>query len=357
LINTPFVLIFIKNKKAQTYYKNKGYDSTIGTYLKYPVSALSPYAHTKVEAKCTICSNIIILTYSKYTQNCKRYGYYSCKKCSTEKRKTTCLQKYGVEYIAQTQKNRDRMQNFMKSDEFKAKSKETLLKKYGVEHYNKSEEAKINMQIVLNNRTDNEQKIINDKIKSTIIQRYGYEYLMQSDIFRNKAKKTMILKYGVEFPMQSAEIFNKAKKTALEKYGNIYVIASEEIKKKMHNTKVSKGLIMDYNKFNKTAYKKYRRSIYWHTLKHIDVIKESWDGYDFYDKIYIKDNYTLYDCRHKLYPTIDHKISIFSAFILNLPISDVVDIDNLCITTRSNNSKKSRLNYEEYLLILKNIKD
>ena len=289
MINNPIVLILIKNKAAQTYYNKKGFNCDINTYLQFPVNLLKINAHNIVEVKCELCQNIQNIMYSKYNANISRHDFYSCKRCSGKKRKETCLTKYGVEHISQTDNNKNRMSLVMSSEKFKDKSKETCLTKYGVEN-----------------------------------------------------------------AMQSNEIFNKVKNTCLCKYGVMYSILSEEIKNKIKKTKISKGLIMDYSKFDKILYKKYSRTIYFLTKKTSIDIKNNWTGYDYYDNKYIKDNYNLKPT-DKNYPTIDHKISIFSSFILNIPMSEVADAKNLCITTRSNNSKKSKLNYEEYLIILENL--
>ena len=335
MINNPIVLILIKNKAAQTYYNKKGFNCDINTYLQFPVNLLKINAHNIVEVKCELCQNIQNIMYSKYNANISRHDFYSCKRCSGKKRKETCLTKYGVEHISQTDNNKNRMSLVMSSEKFKDKSKETCLTKYGVDHYSKTDDFKL-------------------QFKETMIKRYGVEYSMQSEIILNKSKETCLTKYGVENAMQSNEIFNKVKNTCLCKYGVMYSILSEEIKNKIKKTKISKGLIMDYSKFDKILYKKYSRTIYFLTKKTSIDIKNNWTGYDYYDNKYIKDNYNLKPT-DKNYPTIDHKISIFSSFILNIPMSEVADAKNLCITTRSNNSKKSKLNYEEYLIILENL--
>jgi hypothetical protein len=42
---------------------------------------------------------------------------------------------------------------------------------------------------------------------------------------------------------------------------------------------------------------------------------ENWDGYDYYDGEYIKDNFCLYS-NDKNYPTMDHKISCYYGFLI-----------------------------------------
>ena len=52
-------------------------------------------------------------------------------KCGSQKRKDTCIEKYGCE-------------NFVKTDNFKEKSQQTNLKKWGEKHFRQSEKWKIN---------------------------------------------------------------------------------------------------------------------------------------------------------------------------------------------------------------------
>lgn len=48
------------------------------------------------------------------------------------------------------------------------------------------------------------------------------------------------------------------------------------------------------------------------------------------------------------FPTIDHKISIWNGFKNNIPPCFIGGIDNLCITSRRNNSCKNRKNEKEF---------
>lgn len=70
---------------------------------------------------------------------------------------------------------------------------------------------------------------------------------------------------------------------------------------------------------------------------------------DFYDGGYIKENLNL-DATDRLYPTIDHKISVYHGFMNNIPPEEICDINNLCITKRSINCSKGSTNYDKYLL-------
>jgi len=87
----------------------------------------------------------------------------------------------------------------------------------------------------------------------------------------------------------------------------------------------------------------YRRRIDNISDKLKNKLLEKWDGYDFYDNEYIKDNFNLKPT-NKNYPTLDHKISVLYGFLNNIPIEKIAEIDNLCITKMFINCRKNSKN-------------
>ena len=148
-------------------------------------------------------------------------------KSANEKRKQTCLDKYGYECVFQ-------------SDEVKNKFKQNSLKKYGVDHPNKANINKTKIKnswalksneekqafkekiskTKLNKSQDEKNKIIqkvkqikkekygdenyrNDKkIKQTCLDKYGYDNPMKVDYIKDKVKQTCKIKYGVDHESQ-----------------------------------------------------------------------------------------------------------------------------------------------------------
>lgn len=93
-----------------------------------------------------------------------------------EKRKQTCLEKYGVEYSLQ-------------SDLVKNKIKETCLKKYGVDHPWKSDKVKQEIKETIENRYgDNKNQII-EKIKETCLKKYGVSSWSKTNDFKQMLKE------------------------------------------------------------------------------------------------------------------------------------------------------------------------
>jgi len=119
-----------------------------------------------------------------------------------------------------------------------------------------------------------------EKFKTIIIEKYGIENISQLDEIKKKKQETCMKNHGVSHPSKSKELFEKAMKT--------------------------KGLHIE----DKTDYQKYRTNVYRLTKKIKNKLLDIWDGYDYYDSEYIKDNFNL-KYSHKNYPTIDHMKSIF----------------------------------------------
>ena len=235
-------------------------------------------SNTKIEAKCIneTCDEYVKKDFYKIVNN----NSSLCKKCNayfiSEKRKKTCLEKYGVEFSSQ-------------SNIIKEKKKVILLEKYGVENISQLETTK-NKKIKkslekygtitpLQNKevkekikqtclekygveNPNQNKKIREKTKETCLEKYGVEYPSQTEEVRDKVKQTCLEKYGVENPTQNKEIREKTKQTCLEKYGVEFPSQTEEVKKKMKQTFLEKygvehpnqnSEIMD--KCSKNAYK------------------------------------------------------------------------------------------------------
>lgn len=79
-----------------------------------------------------------------------------------------------------------------------------------------------------------------------------------------------------------------------------------------------------------------------------DNVIESWSGHDYYDGEYIKDNLKL-DSKDRLYPSIDHKISVHHGFMNNINVDEISNIENLCVTKSYINSKKGSLSEFEFI--------
>jgi len=127
---------------------------------------------------------------------------------NAEKRRKTCMEKYGVAYSLQ-------------SEIVRAKGKQTCLKKYGVNHQTQAD-------------------VVKEKSRKTCMKKYGVAYSLQSEKVKEKGKQTCLKKYGVAYSLQSEIVREKGKQTCLEKYGAKSPLQSELIKHKQQQTNIAR---------------------------------------------------------------------------------------------------------------------
>lgn len=198
------------------------------------------------------------------------------------------------------------------AQEVKDKREHTCIKKYNC-----------------NNPSKN--KTIINKIKQKKFERYGEETYGNP----KKISSTLTTKYKDKKLLNN--MINRVKATKLKKYGD----ETYHNIPKMIKTKLERGLIMSDNTIiDGMSFKQYRRKVRNLTKKVKETLFESWDGYDYYTKEYIKPNFK-YHFLDKKYPSIDHKISIKDGFLNNIPPDNMIKLSNLCITQRGINSKKN----------------
>lgn len=155
-----------------TYFKEKGYD-TSNPILEVKIEDLARYNRSKIEVQCDECQTKYTISYNKYMDNFERYGFFTCKKCSTIKKKMTFNTNYGTD-------------NPMKLDVIREKGKKTRFDLYGDENYN------------------NLEKHIQTNLKL-----YGVEHHLQNESILSKQKETNLKRYGFESACQSKEVRDK----------------------------------------------------------------------------------------------------------------------------------------------------
>lgn len=162
-----------------------------------------------------------------------------------------------------------------------------------------------------------------------------------------------IKKFGTERATQNKDILKKIENTNIKKYGSRYYILTddflnnEDIIRKRKNTRLKMGYDIPDEKLNDwEIYKKIVRN---ETTKHKKDLMLLWEGYDYYDNEYIKDNLTSFKPRTSNYPTIDHKISIKYGFDNNIDPIVISEFNNLCITKGKHNCSKRNFCKEEYI--------
>ena len=163
--------------------------------------------------KKIITSNFKKTMKERYGENC-----FSVSEQTIQKRKETCLRKYGVE-------------NPLQNEVIKNKQKSTCFKKYGCEYYLSSKQSQEKIKRTVLNKYGVENisqlnEIKQKKIKKSI-EKYGVDNVFKSDIVKRKIKSTNIKKYGFSNPMKDYSIKSKLKNTVSERYGVPYYCMTE----------------------------------------------------------------------------------------------------------------------------------
>lgn len=323
--------IFIKKHyKNINYYSNKGYNVD-NDLIEINSIDILPTSHQKINCKCEICEEILNIKCYSYYNNYNKYNIFTCEKCCHFKKKKTTINNYGVD-------------NPSKSEIIKKRKKETTFKNYGVEHPLQSETILEKMKqdsitkygVEWYNQTEESIQIR----KETCLEKYGVDNYNKTEECKDKITNTNLLKYNVK--RYNNRI--KHKETCLEKYGVDSYSKTTECKEKVKATSIKNGFRLEDEFY--TEFQLFRKSV--NNLTH-SIKKEllnNWNGYDYYDKEYIKDNFNLHH-NDRNYPTIDHKISVYYGFINDISVEDLCKLDNLCITKRYINSSKNRNNEYE----------
>lgn len=231
-----------------------------------------------------------------------------------EKIKKTCMERYGVENISQL-------------NSIKQKKEETCMKNYGVSNPSFSKKILI-------------------KIGDTLEQNYGVRHALQDKNTLEKAQNTMEKKYGVKNALKNDELLEKSKQTCFKNNGSHFPMQSDIIKQNTKETRIKNGLQIPDALLSDWAL--YKKKVIYETRKFKKQLLEQWDGNDFYDGEYIKNNFTLFKCRSKEYPSIDHKISIYYGFMNKISEKIIGNINNLCVTKTEINISKGELCSEHY---------
>lgn len=205
-----------------------------------------------------------------------------------------------------------------------------------------------------------------NKAALTSLDKYGVDNYRKTEECRIRIEKTNMSKFGYKTNLLNPEYQIEIKKILKEKYNkeNFYEINrfSKNNSKKFEINEMIYSLIRDLSlieeKYNNVIfnedYFKYRRECRRLTNKSVELLLINWNGIDYYDGEYIKENFNL-DSNHPNYPTIDHKISIYQGFINKIDINFVSSIENICITKRSINSSKRDKSESEFNISLNRI--
>ncbi len=171
----------------------------------------------------------------------------------SEKRRQTCLKKYGVECnlnlnIADREAKRKQtclkkygVVSPMQLESAKEKRNNTCLRKYGISNpFKDVNRIRQGMKEKYGVENPSQSEYFKDRYKKTCLERYGVENAIQNVNIRNKQKQSYFDKYGVEHPWQNEEVKNKRKQTMIERYGVDNPAKNDAIKKRIKYANLQK---------------------------------------------------------------------------------------------------------------------
>jgi len=154
---------------------------------------------------------------------------HCCAKCcgknpaTYEERKKFNQKNYGVD-------------NVFQAAVVKKKMADTCQKKYAANRYQQTAEFSAKMTATAAKRTKETRDEITEKRKATNIEKFGFEFPLQSLEIRQKLKDTCMKTYGVDNPQKSTLVRKKAESTCLERFGVKNSLLSGIIQQKVKAT-------------------------------------------------------------------------------------------------------------------------
>jgi len=306
------------NNHSVKHYLSLGYDAKCRKELIINSKDLSKSSRYLVLCECDVCKKPKRIKFQDYKKIIDKGKGYKCEKCKIINIKQTKLKKYGnenynnIDKIAKTMIEKYGCSSALQNKDLMMKKEKTCLKKYGTKTASRND--KIRKKI----KDSNNNNFKDIELKKRIIE---------------KRKKTSKKLYGKEHFTQTIQYKLKSEKTCLKKYGYRHNGSVPELINKRQNTR-RKNDNKNHNEFN--LYKKKVINI---TYKFLKSLFLNWNGIDFYDNEYIAENLNLIHT-DRLYPTVDHKISINYGYKNKLSPIIIGDNSNLCITKKHINSSK-----------------
>lgn len=145
-----------------------------------------------------------------------------------EKSKSSMLEHLGYEYA-------------LSSPDIRKRAKNTKMLKYGDENYCNFEKIRrTKLQRYGDEYFNNVQKA-----KETFTERYGVDNNMKSEKGLAEYCKSINIKYGVDFVVQTQDFRDKSIETCLEKYGVRHHMQNSEIRKKTRSKYTYEGINFD----------------------------------------------------------------------------------------------------------------
>ena len=159
--------------------------------------------------------------------------------CVSDKKRKTLIENYGEDYTSIIQQ----------------KTRTTNIEKYGFEFPTQNNQVKEKTKQTSLKKYGKPSylatKKCQEKTKLANIEKYGTPYYLQSDIGLEKNKKTLQERYGVENAGQLPDHKEKASATSMDRFGYDHAMKSPEIKKKQQDTILEKYSVVNSKQISK----------------------------------------------------------------------------------------------------------
>lgn len=205
--------------------------------------------------KCKKCKNgvkFIDMSHG-WRQFCSKRCMFDSKEIK-EKRKKTCIEKWGVDNPSKSNKikekvkqtNRDKFgYDFpLQNPDILNDIKDKFIQKWGVDNPSKVEEIKEKRKETFKEIWDGhpaKSEIVKEKLKNYFVEKFGVEHSSKNEFIKEKIKKGLEEKWGTH-PMKLEHFKEKRKKTNLKNWGVEYYTQTDHYRERI------KKSIFDNNK-------------------------------------------------------------------------------------------------------------
>lgn len=171
--------VFVKiNGKNIKHFRGLGYNVRQGDIIYVKVEELTHGSHVKVDVLCDYCFNIYCIPYKKYIEGVFHHPTkkISCVNCKSVKTSEGLSILFGVKNVMHLEGVRDKLKN-------------TLISRYGVENPTSNPEIKEKARKSRSNLSEKDKRKIKEKTQATCLERYGVRSTLQSDKCRRNLYK------------------------------------------------------------------------------------------------------------------------------------------------------------------------
>lgn len=190
VIKDPIIKDFLSNLYPNIENTQQNLKMKASLYLNDLNDVPKCHCGNKLEFIGPAKSEIYATLYGGWRQYCSRKCMYASPKTKS-KRRTTTLERYGVEHFSKIQKFESKWSDDKKKV-YNEKNRVTSLERYGVDHHSKTSEYLVKRETTCVERYGVTNTYLLPKVKETMIERYGYDTWLKSEA-ANISRRTRVI--------------------------------------------------------------------------------------------------------------------------------------------------------------------